>query len=134
MLRKLEAKCEWCFSRLKCNKIGAADAIISETSKSSRNNVLESNKQQTRSRLTYLEVSKWEKRYDWCFEGQRTAKVKCVGFSGYKQRNKVCLVSLGGKVQEHRYGWCIFKLIRQKLAERTSLKTSKQQSRYGWCF
>ena len=28
---------------------------------------------------------------------------KCYLFSGYKQRNKVCLVYLGGKLQEDSY-------------------------------
>ena len=49
---------------------------------------LGSNKQQTSCRWTYLEVSKWGKRYDWCFEGETTAKVKCDSFSGYKQIKK----------------------------------------------
>ena len=39
VVRKLKARYEWCFSRLKCNKIGAADGITSLRSKNSRNNV-----------------------------------------------------------------------------------------------
>ena len=55
-------------------------------------------------------------------------------FSGYKQRNNVCLVYLECKVKEDRDGWYTFKLKWQKTRERTYLKTSKQQTRYRWCF
>ena len=34
---------------------------------------LVSKKQQTKYRVTYLEVWKWENKSDWCFECQRTA-------------------------------------------------------------
>ena len=34
-------------------------------------------------------------------------KRKWCLFSGYKQRNKVSLVYLDGKLQQDRYGWCI---------------------------
>ena len=36
-------------------------------------------------------------------------KGKCHVFSGYKQRNKVCLVYLECKLQKDRYGWRIYK-------------------------
>ena len=62
------------------------------------------------------------------FWRETTDKVKCDGFSGYKQRNKVCLKCLGGKLQEDSYGWCIFQLMCQKLAE-TSKQQTKQQSK-----
>ena len=57
-------------------------------------------------------------------------KDKYCGFSGYKQRTKVCLVYLETKQQQNRYGSCVFKLKCQKTVERTYLKTSKQKRKY----
>ena len=57
-------------------------------------------------------------------------KGKYCGFSGYKQRNKVCLVYLETKQQQNGYGSCVFKLKCQKTVERTYLETNKQQTRY----
>ena len=42
MARKLKAKHESLFPRLKCNKVGAADAVSGLTAKNSRNNVFNS--------------------------------------------------------------------------------------------
>ena len=35
-------------------------------------------------------------------------KSKCSVFSSFKQRIKVCMVYLECKLQEYRYGWCLF--------------------------
>ena len=48
-------------------------------------------------------------------------KGKCYVFSGYEQRNKVCFVYLECKLQQDRYGWCIFKLKCQKAVETKQL-------------
>ena len=45
---------------------------------------------------------------------KNTMKDKCYVFSGYKERNKDCLVYLECKLQEVSYGWCILKLKCQK--------------------
>ena len=37
-------------------------------------------------------------------------KCECHVFSGYKQRNKVCLVNLEWKLQDERYGWHILQI------------------------
>ena len=60
-------------------------------------------------------------------------KTKCYVFSGYRQRNKECLMYLEGKLQQDRYGWCIFKLTWQETVERTYLETIKIGRRYHWC-
>ena len=56
-----------------------------------------------------------------------TMKGKCYVYGCYKQRNKVCLVYLECKLQQYKYGWCIFKWKFQKTVERKYLETSKQQ-------
>ena len=56
-------------------------------------------------------------------------KCKFFVFSGYKLRNKVCLVHLECKLQQNSYGSCIFKLKRKKTVETTYLETSKKQTR-----
>ena len=45
-------------------------------------------------------------------------------FSGYKERNKVCLVYLEWKLWQDIYDWCLLKLKWQKTAERTYLETA----------
>ena len=57
-------------------------------------------------------------------------KSKCYVFSGYKERNKACLVYLDYKLQKDSNGSPIWKLKCRKTAERTYLETSKQQRRY----
>ena len=59
---------------------------------------------------------------------------KCYVFSGYKQRNKVCLVYLEWKLQQDTYGWGILKLKCKKTVEKIYLEISKQQRRYCSCF
>ena len=73
MVKNLKGKYEWCFSRLKCKNIGAILAITSENTKKEEIPYIEAKKQGTKYCLTYLDVSKIEEKYDWCFEGQRTA-------------------------------------------------------------
>ena len=49
-MKNLKGNNKWCFSRLKCDKKGAADAVNNLTSKNRRNNVLrrkEKNKEGT---------------------------------------------------------------------------------------
>ena len=53
-------------------------------------------------------------------------KDKCYVFGGYKERSKVSLVYLERELQQHRYGWYIFKLKCQKMEEKTYLERSKQ--------
>ena len=53
-------RCRWWDYKVKCHK-------------TAKTTYLEANKQQTRYRLSYLEVSKLEKGYGWCFEMQTTA-------------------------------------------------------------
>ena len=57
-------------------------------------------------------------------------KEKYYVFSGYKQRNKVCLAYLDCKLPKHRYGSYIFKLKSRKTEARTHLETKKEQTRY----
>ena len=52
--------CRWCNYKLKCHK--TAQIKYSEA-----------NKKQARYRVIYLDVSKFEQGYGWCFEGQTTA-------------------------------------------------------------
>ena len=40
---------------------------------------------------------------------KNSIKGKCYVFSGYEQKNQVCLVYLGCKLDQHNYDWCIFK-------------------------
>ena len=88
---------------------------------------LEANKEQTRQCLTYLELSKLDQRYGWCFWSPNDSlKYKHDIFSGYKQTSKVCLVYLESKLQQDRYGWCICKLKCKKLVERRYLERNKQ--------
>ena len=61
-------------------------------------------------------------------------KGKCDFFSGYKQTSKLSLLCLECKLQQDRYGWCIYNLKCQKTLDRTHLETSKQQTRHRWCF
>ena len=49
---------------------------------------LEERKEQTRYRLTYLDVSKSKKSYDWYLEGQMTAWKESVTFLAVKKKNK----------------------------------------------
>ena len=72
--------------------------------------------------------------YNWCFEGQGTAKVKCYSFSSYKKRKKMWLVCLGGKLGDDSYGWCIFRLKCQKTVEIRYLEKNKQERRYRLYF
>ena len=46
-------------------------------------------------------------------------KGKSYDSGGYKQRNKACLVYLESKMQQDRYGVCIFNLNSQQRIERT---------------
>ena len=55
--RELKAKYQWCFSRLKCHKIGTDHAITSYTAKTAEISYLQANKLQTWYRVTYLESS-----------------------------------------------------------------------------
>ena len=48
MLRNQKGKYEWCFSRVRSNKRGAANAIPSQTAKNRRKNVLRSKKQKNK--------------------------------------------------------------------------------------
>ena len=73
VVRKLKAKYEWCFSRLKCNKIGAVLQLQVKLQKTAKITYIEANIQRTAYRLTYLDLWKIEEKYDWYFEGQRTA-------------------------------------------------------------
>ena len=97
---------------------------------------LQANKQETRYRLKDLEVSKLEQSYGWCFEGQSTTPKVNGTFSAVKKKKKkkVSLVYLECKLQQGRYGWCIYKLKCKKTVRRTSLDRSKQQTRYRLCF
>ena len=58
-------------------------------------------------------------------KGKRIMKEKWYVFAGYKQRNNVWLIYLECKLQQDRYGWCIFKLKLQKTAERRYLERTK---------
>ena len=51
---------------------------------------------------------------------------KSYVFSGYKQWYKVLLVYLESKLQQDRYGWCIFKIKSSKIVENTYLERRKQ--------
>ena len=62
----------------------------------------QANKPEKRSCLAYLEVSKKEP-FMFC-RPKNSMKSKCYVFSDYKQRNKMSLVFLGGKLQEDSYG------------------------------
>ena len=135
MVRKLKAKYKWCFSSLKCNKIGASDAIKNKTAKNRKNNIFR-RKQRTNKVLPNIfrgfEVGRKIPLMLW--RPKDSMKVKCYVFSSYKQRNNVFLVYLVGKLQQDGYGWCIFKLKCQKMVERIYLETSKWQTRHRWCF
>ena len=43
-------------------------------------------------------------------------------FSGYKQTSKVCFMYLECKLQQDKYGWCIYKLKCHKMVERRYLE------------
>ena len=59
-------------------------------------------------------------------------KGKCYVCSVFKQRNKVYLLC---KLQQVRYGMCIFKLKCQKAVEKIYSGTSKKKEiRCRWCF
>ena len=65
---------------------------------------------------------------------KNTMKRKCYVVSGYKQRNKVFLVYLKCDCEQHRYGWCLFKLKLKKTVDKTYLETSKTHLRCRSCF
>ena len=65
----------WCIYLLKCLK-------------SKEKTHLEASKQQTMSRLTYLDVSKMEKWYCWCFEVQIIALKIDQTFSAVKNKEQ----------------------------------------------
>ena len=135
VVTKLKARYEWCFSRLKCNKIGAADGITSLRSKNSRNNVFR--RKQTTNKVPPNKFRGFEVRRKVRLKFWRqkdSMKGKCYPFSGFKQRNKAYLVYLECKLQEDSYGWCSFKLKCGKTVEITYLETSKQQTRCRWSF
>ena len=54
----------------------------------------------------YLEVSKQEENYGWCFWSRNDImKGKCDTFSGYKQTRKASLVNLELKLHQESCGW-----------------------------
>ena len=110
-MRKLKANYEWCFSRLQRNKIGPAQTITSWTAKNSRNNVFR--KKQTTNKILPNVFRRCEVRTKvrlMFWRSKKSMKCECYVFSGYKQRNKVCLVYLENDLRQNRYSWCVFKL------------------------
>ena len=105
---------------------------------------LQANKQKTRYRLTYLELSKLEQKYGPCFVRQRLME----RFQPVKTNNKVCLVYIQCKLQQDSCGYCSYKLKCLKTEEIRYFQANKQQTRYrltylevwkleqryGWCF
>ena len=61
-------------------------------------------------------------------------KSKCSVFSSFKQRTKVCMVYLECKLQEYRYGWCLFDLKCYETVYRTYSERSKQQTKVSLFF
>ena len=89
----LKRKYEWYFWRLNCNKLGAADGITSETAKEWKNNVFTSKQTPDKSPSNIFRVLEVRKKVGLMFwRPKDTMKDKSYVFSGYKQRNKVCLV------------------------------------------
>ena len=93
-----------------------------------RKNILRHKKTTRKVPLTFLEFKVLTERFQRKKKGtidlgrpNDNIKSKCYALTGYKQRNKVCLVYLECTVQLGRW---IFKL------ERRYLDTSKQQTRY----
>ena len=73
--------------------------------RNSRKNVFTSKETRSKVPSNIFRGFEVKKRYDSCFEGQRTAlQDKCYVFSGYKKRCKVRLVFLERKLQKYRYG------------------------------
>ena len=125
MVRKLKAKCISCFWRLKCKKI-IANAIRSWTTKNRRNSVFRSKEKTNKVPPNIFRDSEVRKKLRFMFwRPNDSMKGKCYVFSGYKQRNKLCLVYLECKLQQDSYGWCIFKLKCKKTVEKTYIETSK---------
>ena len=114
VVRKLEGKYEWCFSRLKCKKICVANAITSQTAKKKKKKkkaeitYLEGRKQQTRYRLTFSDNSRSEKRYYWSFENERRAwNVNVTFFAIVKNDIGFSWCIWSRNLLQDSYGWCI---------------------------
>ena len=69
-----------------CGKIDAADPITI-----TKITYLKPNREGTRYVLTYLEISKEEQMYDWCFEGESTAWKVNVTFLMVINKETTCL-------------------------------------------
>ena len=135
VVRKLKLKYNWCFSRLKCKNICAADPIDNLTAKNSRNNAFRRKETTNKILLNISGGFKVRRKVRlMLWRPNDDNKGKCYIFSAYKERNKMFLAYLLCKLQKERYGLCIFNLKCHKTVERTHLETSNQQTRYRWCF
>ena len=72
-----EDRCRWCNYKLKCHK-------------TTQITYLQENKQQTRYRITYLQVLRLEQGYGWCFERQTTAWKLIETFLGVINKQVRC--------------------------------------------
>ena len=91
--------------------MGAAYAKQVKLQKTIRNNVFrgkQATKKITLIIFRALEVRKKVRLIIWTPED--TMKGKCYVFSGYKKKNKVCLVDVECKLQEDSYCYSIFTL------------------------
>ena len=112
---KLEKKrCRWCKYKLNCEKHNVF--IFKQTTKKVTPNVLRGFEVKKKVGLTFGKANE-------------SLKGKSQVCSGYKQKNKLCLVYFECKLQQHSYGWCIFKLKDPKSAENICLGKSKQRTR-----
>ena len=107
MVTKQEIKYRWCFWRVKCNNQGTNTWI--------------------KVRLTYLNV--WQV---WLMIFK--TKQQHDAFNVHRQRNKVRLVSLGFKLHQPRFRWCIYKLKYLKNHRIKYSDSSNHQTRYHCCF
>ena len=89
-MRKVKGKHQWCFSRLKYNRIASPDTITSSTVKNSETKVFRSKHTTNKVTANILEVSKQEKRQDICFEGQTTASKVNVTFLALINKEITC--------------------------------------------
>ena len=132
MVRKLKERYERCFSRLKCNKIGATNGITSQAAKKRKNYVFRSKKTTNKvppNMITGLQVGKKIRLMFW--RPEYIMKGKCYVFSGYKERNKVLFLFPECRLQKDRYGSYMFNLKCCKTVETTYLERRKKQIKDG---
>ena len=126
---------EWCFWKLKCYRIGAADPIKNSTAKNSKSSVFRSKQITTKVPLKIfrdLEVRKYVRLMFW--RRKNSMQGRCYVSSVCQQRNKVRLVYLECGLGQDRSTWDISKLKCQKAVDRSYLETRKRQRSYRWWF